>query len=95
VTVLNWNLGQLRDSLTWFSGRNPKQTLAHQQIIAGYYDRGDGSAAAWEELRAASGIPGIQGFMYTTWNDDYSQLAAFAQAVRAGWTRYLTSVPPE
>ena len=95
VTVLNWNLGQLHESLLWFSGRNSKQPVRHEQIIAGYYDRGDGAAAAREELRAASGVPGVQGFMYTTWNDDYSQLPPFAQAVRAGWKQYLASLRSE
>lgn len=92
VTVLNWNLDRLHDSLLWFSGRTEKQPLAHGQIIAGYYDRGDGAAEARNELAASSGIPGVQGFMYTTWNDDYSQLAPFAATVRAGWKRYLASI---
>lgn len=95
VTVLNWNLDQLHDSLLWFSGRNTKQPIAHEQIIAGYYDRGNGAAAAREELQAAFGVPGLQGFMYTTWNDDYSQLKQFADTVRAGWKEYLSSIRPE
>ncbi len=95
VTVLNWNLDGLAQSLRWFSGRNSSQPIAHEQIIAGYYDRGDGVAAAREELGAASGVPGVQGFMYTTWNDDYSQLAPFAQTVRAGWKQYLSSLRRE
>jgi hypothetical protein len=95
VTILNWNLDQLHDSLLWFSGRDSRQPIAHEQIIAGYYDRGNGTAAAREELEAASGVPGVQGFMYTTWNDDYSQLTQFAQTVRAGWKQYLSSVRSE
>jgi hypothetical protein len=95
VTVLNWNLDGLHESLRWFSGGNPNQPVAHEQIIAGYYDRGDGALAARDELGAAAGVPGVQGFMYTTWNDDYSQLAQFAQTVRAGWKQYLSSVPQQ
>jgi len=92
VTVLNWNLDQLHQSLLWFSGRLAKQPVTHGQIVAGYYDRGDGAAAAREELGAAAGVPGLQGLMYTTWDDDYSQLAPFAQTVRAGWKQYVASV---
>jgi hypothetical protein len=92
VTVLNWNLGQLHQSLLWFSGRLSKQPVTHGQIIAGYYDQGDGAAAAREELGAAAGVPGVRGLMYTTWNDDYSQLAPFAQTVRAGWSQYIASL---
>ncbi len=95
VTVLNWNLDRLHESLLWFSGRNSSQPVAHEQIIAGYYDRGDGAIAARDELGAAAGVPGVQGVMYTTWNDDYSQLVPFAQAIRAGWKQYLSSVRAE
>jgi hypothetical protein len=31
--------------------------------------------------------------MYTTWSNDYTQLAAFASAVRAGWSNYTASLP--
>lgn len=95
LTVLNWNLGQLRESLLWFSGRQARQSVAHPQVIAGYYDTGNGASAVRQELESASGVPGVQGFMYTTWNDDYSQLAPFAQAVRAGWKQYLASLHSE
>ena len=56
VTVVNWNLSNLQKSLTWFSGLNPAQPIAHSQIIAGYYDSGDGSGAAKAELAQAAGI---------------------------------------
>jgi hypothetical protein len=92
VTVMNWNLDHLRDSLVWFSGADRRQPTPHAQIIAGYYDTGNG-AAAQQELQAAVGIPGVLGLMYTTWNDDYSQLASFAAAARSGWDRYRESLP--
>jgi hypothetical protein len=31
--------------------------------------------------------------MYTTWEGDYSQMGAFAQAVRQGWPAYVASTP--
>ena len=92
VIVFNWNLEKLRDSLTWFSGKNGRQPVAHQQIIAGYYDSGNGAAAAQQELAGATGVPGVLGLMYTTWNDDYKQLESFAQTAKAKWGDYLASV---
>ena len=94
VTILNWNLGALRNSLTWFSGLNPQQSVPHPQIIAGYYDSGDGAASATQEIQQAAGIPGVTGLMYTTWYPDYSQLQAFATAAIAQWPQYLASVVP-
>ena len=95
VTVMNWNLEHLRNSLVWFSGDDPRQRVAHRQIIAGYYDRPDHDAAAAvrEEWAAARGVRGVVGTMYTTWNNDYSQLETFAAAARAEWAKYRTSSP--
>jgi hypothetical protein len=92
VTVMNWNLGNLTNSLNWFSGRNPQQPTAFHQVIAGYYDSGDGAAAATLELQQASGIPGVTGLMYTSWSTDYSQLQPFASAAKKNWATYLTSI---
>ena len=93
ITVLNWNLDHLHDSLLWFSGEDRRQPVPHAQIIAGYYDKGDGAAAARSELDQAQGVSGILGLMYTTWGYDYSQLEPFAAAAKAGWNAYLGSVP--
>lgn len=94
ITVMNWNLGNLNKSLRWFSGQNLRQPTPHKQIIAGYYDSGNGAAAAQSELQAAAGVPGVEGLMYTTWGDDYSQLETFANAARAKWGAYTASVAP-
>ena len=93
VIMMNWNLGNLTESLTWFSGQNPNQPVPHQQVIAGYYDSGDGASAAHAEVTQASGIPGVLGLMYTSWGDDYSQLKNFADAALAAWPAYLNSLP--
>ncbi|MFC1609485.1 hypothetical protein ACFL6C_00875 [Myxococcota bacterium] len=76
ITMFNWHLGDLAASLAFFSSRG------HRQIIAGYYDSGDGTCAA-DELAAAEGIEGIVGMMYTTWSNDYSQLESYAETARA------------
>ena len=91
---MNWNLDKLKESLTWFSGLNPEQPVAHHQIIAGFYDK-----AATQQPKPATKwlqalvYPGVRGLMYTTWNDDYSKIKAFADAARAAWPDYLKTVP--
>jgi hypothetical protein len=92
VTIMNWNLANLTNSLTWFSGLNSQQPAHYNQIIAGYYDAGSGAADATQELQAAAGIPGVTGLMYTTWYGDYSQLQAFAAAAKSNWATYLSTV---
>jgi Dockerin type I domain len=89
VVMMNWNLGQLKTSATWFA----TPPYAHRQIVAGYYDSGNGSSAAAGELSQVAGITGILGLMYTTYANDYSQLANFASAARAGWKSYTASLP--
>jgi hypothetical protein len=92
VTILNWNLDHLRESLAWFAGEDRRQPVAYSQIVAGYYDKGDGGQAARIELAQAARIHGIDGLMYTTWGDDYSQMESFAAAAKSGWRAYLTSL---
>ena len=91
VGVLNWNHRHLRESLKWFAGMNAEQRSAHKQIIAGYYDSHIG-VSAHDDLAEAAGIPGLQGIMYVTWADDYSQLESFAASARLSWSSYLASV---
>ncbi len=88
VGVLNWNHPHLRESLSWFAGLDKRQSVAHKQIIAGYYDTGNGTSAE-QDFQTARGLPGLQGIMYVTWLDDYSQLESFAKSARKGWDLYL------
>jgi hypothetical protein len=93
--IMNWQ--PTTQSLTFFSGTDtsvtPAQPHSFQQIIAGYYDSGDGATSATQEIQAAMGIRGLVGVMYTTWVPDYSQLAAYATAAKAAWPAYKASVP--
>ncbi len=93
TTIMQWNLGDLANSLAFFSGTDARQPHAMQQIIAGYYDSGDGATAATTELQAAMGIKGVVGLMYTSWEDDYTQLSAYANAAKAAWPAYRQSAP--
>ncbi len=91
VGVLNWNHPYLPQSLRWFAGLNRRQPVAHKQIIASYYDSGDGNSSA-TDLRRAGGIPGLQGIMYVSWRNDYSQLETFAKSAKNAWGAYLKSL---
>ena len=60
VIIANWNAGKAKASLDFFAGRG------HPQVLAGYYD-GDDNFATWDVPR--QGVPGVLGFMYTTWQN--------------------------
>jgi hypothetical protein len=73
VTIFSWNFDTRTNSLQFFSGRG------HRQVIAGYYDAPVSQAAQW--LSAARPFPGVQGIMYTTWQNNYTDLEAFGKVV--------------
>ena len=95
IILMNWNLGSLQKSLTWFAGKDPSAMQPHgfQQIIAGYYSSaaGGGPEAA-TEMAAAMGVPGVIGAMYTTWDGNYTQLQQYADGIRGAWSAYRASV---
>lgn len=72
VTIANWNLDALDQSLPWFENRG------HKQIIAGYYDTDPTKIKA--QLQTAKATRNVDGVMYTTWESRYDDMAAFAQA---------------
>ncbi|MBV8897774.1 MAG: hypothetical protein JO051_14780 [Acidobacteriaceae bacterium] len=93
IIIVNWNLGNLKESLGWFAGQDPRWPVPHQQIIAGFYDNPKGGAAAAEqELSQAAGKPGILGLAYLSYSDNYSQLKNFADSARANWPSYEASL---
>ncbi|HZE95498.1 MAG TPA: hypothetical protein VE981_00580 [Planctomycetota bacterium] len=70
VIVATWFYDKRRESLEWFSARGQRT------LIAGYYDQKPERARDW--LEAASHVKGTIGIMYTSWNDKYEDLEAFA-----------------
>jgi len=72
VIVANWNMQKDKrvDSLKHFDG------LGNRQILAGYYDADPARMTDW--LRDAAGIRGLDGVMYTTWQQKYGDLERFA-----------------
>ncbi|MEY2410889.1 MAG: hypothetical protein QOF48_3559 [Verrucomicrobiota bacterium] len=75
VIVVPWYFEQRAATLKFFAERG------HRQLIAGYYDARPEKVQDW--IRAASPHPGVLGVMYTTWQQKYSDLERFAEAVTA------------
>jgi hypothetical protein len=73
VTIVNWNYGRRDESLKFFADRG------HKQIIAGYYD---GSQDTRKWLESADKVKGVEGIMYTTWQNDFDHLEEFAKSCR-------------
>jgi hypothetical protein len=74
VIIANWNGSKAAASLKWFAERG------HPQIIAGYYDKDIGNFKKWDA--AAQGVPGVVGFMYTTWQRKYDHLEEYGKVLR-------------
>jgi hypothetical protein len=75
VIIANWNGGQAAQSLRFFADRG------HEQVIAGYYDVSDlSNFTLWDE--AARGVPGVVGFMYTTWAARFDLLEEYGKAIK-------------
>jgi len=72
MIVANWNNDKADKSLAWFAG------LGNSQLLAGYYDGRPEAITSW--LAAARKAGPVDGVMYTTWQNDYSKLGAFAKA---------------
>ena len=73
VVIINWNFEKADQSLPFFAARG------HRQILAGFYDRNPSTITSW--LASARKVPGVIGVMYTTWENDYSQLEEFSRLV--------------
>ncbi len=73
IGIVNWHGGLMGKNCKFFAD------MGLRQILSGYYDGdSDGSAIAkW--LANAKDVPGIVGAMYTTWEDKYDSLQAWAQ----------------
>ena len=71
VIILPWDFEKRKESLKFFADRG------HRQVIAGYYDAKPEQIREW--LKAGSGLPGIIGVMYTTWQHKYDDLEQFAK----------------
>jgi hypothetical protein len=72
VIIANWNGRKPKQSLEFFAKRR------HKQVIAGYYDDDD-NFLTWDA--ASKGVPGVIGFMYTTWQNRYDDLERYGRLI--------------
>lgn len=72
MTVVNWNSGKPKESLPFFSKRG------NAQVLAGYYDADPASIKGW--LETGAGLSGVDGAMYTTWQNNFKHLEEFAKS---------------
>ncbi len=70
--ILNDNYLQSKESLGFFA-RN-----GFSQVVLGYCDKAEGVLAIDQWQKNAAGLPGIKGFGYATYLNDFSSLAEFA-----------------
>jgi hypothetical protein len=75
MIIVPWNYGTRAASLQFFAG------LGNRQVIAGYYDADPNLVTNW--LNAATSYTGISGVIYTTWQNNYSNLERFGQILAA------------
>jgi len=74
VTVACWSFEMRAESLAFFAG------LGNKTLIAGYYDGPPSRILKW--LDAAKVAGGVEGVMYTTWQDQYSDVEEFGRLLR-------------
>jgi hypothetical protein len=76
VRVMDWYFEMRDKSLAFFAGRG------HRQLMAGYYDTSDLKANVDGWRAAAAKVAGVEGLMYTTWENKYKDLEEFARLAK-------------
>ncbi len=77
IIIMNW-YSPTSQNVKWFADRG------HEQVLCGYYDVSgtDGlkkNILQW--MKVTEGSPRIDGIMYTTWKNNYSNMAEFFKLV--------------
>ncbi|MFH1567091.1 MAG: carbohydrate binding domain-containing protein [Gemmatimonadota bacterium] len=78
IGIVNWHGG--------LAGRNCRffADLGLRQILSGYYDSDEDGAGIATWLANTADVPGIVGAMYTTWEDRYGAMEAWATRAWGG-----------
>lgn len=79
VGIVDWYFDVRKKDLPWFAARG------HKQILAGYYDDSAEYTVTW--LKDSRNVKGIEGVMYTTWQNRYDDIEKYAQTVWGGGTK--------
>lgn len=72
VGIVNWHGELLGKNLPFFAG------LGLRQVLSGYYDSDEQGEGIAKWLEATKGVEGVVGAMYTTWEDKYGAMEAWA-----------------
>jgi hypothetical protein len=78
IGIVNWNGALLGKNCPFFAN------LGLKQILSGYYDGDEDGSAIAKWLDNTKGIPGIEGAMYTTWDDKYDAMDVWARKAWGG-----------
>jgi len=78
VGIVNWHGGLKGKNCPFFAN------LGLRQILSGYYDGDEDGSGIAEWLRLTKEVPGIVGAMYTTWEDKYGAMDAWAKKAWGG-----------
>ena len=73
VGIVNWHGGLKGKNCKFFADMGLKQ------ILSGYYDGDEDGTAIKEWYVNTTGVPGIVGAMYTTWEDRYGAMTPWAK----------------
>jgi hypothetical protein len=73
IRIVDWNFGQCEKSLSFFNAKG------NRIVIADFYDRADARAEMGRWLKAVDTLSGpkVEGFLYTTWQKDYSKMSDY------------------
>jgi len=90
VSILNWHgfPSRRRDAAEHFAARG------HRQILAGYYDSAPANFRDRAWLAELTGVPGVDGVMYTQWGSGFANLEAWADHVW-GDAEWVAVPPPD
>ncbi|GEM_PF-177250 len=93
VVIMNWWSPDARN-VKFFADRG------HKQVLCGYYDAPktedmQRNIATW--LKVSDGVPGILGFTYTTWHNEYDHLDEYFKLLETAesWTKDVKEEPKD
>ena len=78
IGIVNWHGGLMGKNCPFFAD------LGLKQILSGYYDGDEDGSGIAKWIEATKGVPGVVGAMYTTWEDKYGAMDAWAKRAWGG-----------
>jgi hypothetical protein len=78
VGIVNWHGGLMGKNCRFFAD------LGLKQILSGYYDGDEDGSGIQKWIANTRDVPGIVGAMYTTWEDRYEAMDAWANKAWGG-----------